>query len=37
VYAGVQPVIALDVYHDIMLGPKWEAGAKIIDDWLENS
>lgn len=34
-YMGVDPVIALDVYHDVMLGPKWEKTAVILNDWLE--
>lgn len=32
-YFDVEPVIIPDMYHDVMLGPKFERAAAIIRDW----
>jgi len=33
-YLGVEPVIIKDLYHDVMLGPKWKLSADEIGKWL---
>jgi pimeloyl-ACP methyl ester carboxylesterase len=33
-YLGVEPVIIKDLYHDVMLGPKWKLSAYEIEKWL---
>lgn len=33
-YFGVDPVFIPDLYHDVMLGPKWNITAAVISDWL---
>lgn len=32
-----QLVLLPNLYHDVMLGPKWELGAAVIADWLATS
>ena len=34
-YLGVEPVIIKDLYHDVMLGPKWQQSADEIKKWLD--
>ena len=33
-YLGVEPVFIKDLYHDVMLGPKWKRSADEIEKWL---
>ena len=33
-FLGVSPVFIPDLYHDVMLGPKWIKSAEIIAQWV---
>lgn len=35
-YLGVEPVFIKDLYHDVMLGPKWKESADVIKNWLDS-
>lgn len=35
-FLGVKPVYIPDMYHDVMLGPKWGAVATVIEIWIDN-
>ena len=35
-YLDVEPIIIKDLYHDVMLGPKWQQAADEIKKWLES-
>jgi hypothetical protein len=35
-YFGIDPIIVPDVYHDVMLGSKWESTARILADWIKS-
>ncbi len=35
-FFGVEPIFVPDLYHDVMLGPKWRATADILLSWLKS-
>jgi hypothetical protein len=35
-FLGVEPVVLSGMYHDVMLGPRWQLAADEIAGWLDS-